>query len=57
MSEDILLIISNIPAFTTIGIIIAAIYLNNTEGLISFIIHNQSLYENVMAVIQYNNEF
>jgi ABC-type multidrug transport system fused ATPase/permease subunit len=52
-----LLLISNIPTFTTIGIIIAAKYLNNTEGLISFIIHNQSLYENVMAVIQYNNEF
>jgi subfamily B ATP-binding cassette protein MsbA len=52
-----LLLISNIPTFTTIGIIIAAKYLNNTEGLISFIIHNQSLYENVMSVIQYNNEF
>jgi len=52
-----LLIISNIPTFTTIGIIIAAKYLNNTEGLISFILHNQSLYENIMAIIQYNNEF
>jgi ABC-type multidrug transport system fused ATPase/permease subunit len=52
-----LLIISNIPAFTTIGIIIAAKYLNNTEGLISFILHNQSLYDNIMAIIQYNNEF
>jgi ABC-type multidrug transport system fused ATPase/permease subunit len=35
----------------------AAKYLNNTEGLVSFILHNQSLYENVMAIIQYNNEF
>jgi len=52
-----LLVISNIPTFTTIGIILAAKYLNNTEGLISFILHNQSLYENVMAIIQYNNEF
>jgi ABC-type multidrug transport system fused ATPase/permease subunit len=52
-----LLLISNIPTFTTIGIIIAAKYLKNTDGLISFIIHNQSLYENVVAVIQYNNEF
>jgi ATP-binding cassette subfamily B (MDR/TAP) protein 9 len=52
-----LLVISNIPTFTTIVIILAAKYLNNTEGLISFILHNQSLYENVMAIIQYNNEF
>jgi len=52
-----LLVISNIPTFTTIGIILAAKYLNSTEGLISFILHNQSLYENVMAIIQYNNEF
>jgi len=52
-----LLIISNIPTFTTIGIIMAAKYLNNTEGLVSFILHNQSLYENVMAIIDYNNEF
>ena len=52
-----LLIISNIPTFTTIGIIMAAKYLNNTEGLVSFILHNQSLYENVMAIINYNNEF
>jgi subfamily B ATP-binding cassette protein MsbA len=35
----------------------AAKYLNNTEGLVSFILHNQSLYENVMAIIDYNNEF
>lgn len=52
-----LLIISNIPTFTTIGIIIAAKYLNNTDGLISFILHNHSLYDNVMAIIEYNNEF
>jgi len=52
-----LLLISNIPTFTTIGIIIAAKYLNNTDGLISFILHNQSLYDNVMAIIQYNNDF
>jgi|694.fasta_scaffold13815_8 ABC-type multidrug transport system fused ATPase/permease subunit len=52
-----LLLISNIPTFTTIGIILAAKYLNSTEGLISFILHNQSLYDNVMAIIQYNNEF
>jgi ABC-type multidrug transport system fused ATPase/permease subunit len=52
-----LLLISNLPTLTTICIIIAAKYLNNTEGLVSFILHNQSLYENVMAIIQYNNEF
>jgi ABC-type multidrug transport system fused ATPase/permease subunit len=52
-----LLLISNLPTLTTIGIIMAAKYLNNTEGLVSFILHNQSLYENVMAIIQYNNEF
>ena len=51
------MLISNIPTFTTIGIIIAAKYLNNTDGLISFILHNQSLYDNVMAIIQYNNDF
>jgi len=52
-----LLLISNIPTFTTIGIIIAAKYLDNTDSLMSFILHNQSLYDNVMAIIQYNNEF
>jgi len=52
-----LLLISNLPTLTTICIIMAAKYLNNTEGLVSFILHNQSLYENVMAIIQYNNEF
>jgi ABC-type multidrug transport system fused ATPase/permease subunit len=52
-----LLLISNLPTLTTICIIMVAKYLNNTEGLVSFILHNQSLYENVMAIIQYNNEF
>jgi len=49
--------VGTLPTLTTIGIIMAAKYLNNTEGLVSFILHNQSLYENVMAIIQYNNEF
>jgi len=52
-----LLIISNIPSFVTISIIIFAKYLNNMDGVITFILHNQSLYENIKAIIYYNNEF
>jgi len=52
-----LLIISNIPSFVTIVIILFAKYLNNMDGVITFILHNQSLYENIKAIIYYNNEF
>jgi ABC-type multidrug transport system fused ATPase/permease subunit len=52
-----LLIISNIPSFVTIAIILFAKYLNNMDGIITFILHNQSLYENIKAIIYYNNEF
>jgi len=52
-----LLIISNIPSFVTISIILFAKYLNNMDGVITFILHNQSLYENIKAIIYYNNEF
>jgi len=52
-----LLIISNIPSFVTIAIILFAKYLNNMDGVITFILHNQSLYENIKAIIYYNNEF
>jgi ABC-type multidrug transport system fused ATPase/permease subunit len=52
-----LLIISNIPSFVTITIILFAKYLNNMDGIITFILHNQSLYENIKAIIYYNNEF
>jgi len=27
------------------------------DGLITFILHNQSLYDNVKAIIHFNNEF
>lgn len=52
-----LLFISNIPTFTTIAIILAARYLDTMNGLITFILHNQSLYENVKAIIHFKNEF
>ena len=52
-----LLFISNMPTFTTIAIILAARYLNTMNGLITFILHNQSLYENVKAIIHFKNEF
>ena len=32
-------------------------YLNTMDGLITFILHNQSLYENVKAIIHFKNEF
>jgi len=52
-----LLFVSNIPTLTTIAIIIAARYLNTMDGLITFILHNQSLYDNVKSIIHFNNEF
>jgi ABC-type multidrug transport system fused ATPase/permease subunit len=52
-----LLIISNIPTITTIVIIIAAQYFNTMDGLVTFILHNQSLYENIKAIIHFKNEF
>jgi len=52
-----LLFVSNIPTFTTIAIILIARYLNTMDGLITFILHNQSLYENVKAIIHFKNEF
>ena len=52
-----LLFVSNIPTFTTIAIILVARYLNTMNGLITFILHNQSLYENVKAIIHFKNEF
>jgi ABC-type multidrug transport system fused ATPase/permease subunit len=52
-----LLFVSNIPTFTTIAIILVARYLNAMNGLITFILHNQSLYENVKAIIHFKNEF
>lgn len=52
-----LLFVSNIPTFTTIAIILIARYLNTIDGLITFILHNQSLYENVKAIIHFKNEF
>jgi ABC-type multidrug transport system fused ATPase/permease subunit len=52
-----LLVVSNIPTITTIAIIIAAQYLNTMDGLVTFILHNQSLYENIRAIIHFKNEF
>lgn len=52
-----LLFVSNIPTITTIAIILMARYLNTMDGLITFILHNQSLYENVKAIIHFKNEF
>lgn len=52
-----LLVVTNIPTITTIAIIIAAQYLNTIDGLVTFILHNQSLYENIKAIIHFKNEF
>jgi len=52
-----LLFISNIPTLITITIIFIAKYLNNIDNMITFILHNQSLYENIKSIIHFNNEF
>lgn len=52
-----LLFVSNIPTITTIAIILMARYLNTMDGLVTFILHNQSLYDNVKAIIHFKNEF
>tara|TARA_B100000795_G_scaffold269969_2_gene261476 strand:- start:9749 stop:11371 length:1623 start_codon:yes stop_codon:yes gene_type:complete len=52
-----LLFVSNIPIITTIAIILMARYLNTMDGLVTFILHNQSLYDNVKAIIYFKNEF
>jgi ABC-type multidrug transport system fused ATPase/permease subunit len=52
-----LLVVSNIPTITTIAIIIAAQYFNTIDGLVTFILHNQSLYEHIKAIIHFKNEF
>lgn len=52
-----LLFISNIPTLTTIAIILIARYLDTTNGLVTFILHNQSLYDHIKAIIHFKNEF
>ena len=52
-----LLFISNITTLTTIAIILIARYLDTTNGLVTFILHNQSLYDHIKAIIHFKNEF
>jgi len=52
-----LLIISNIPTIITISIIFIAKYLNNIDNMMTFILHNKSLYENIKSIIHFNSEF
>ena len=52
-----LLIISNIPTLITITIIFIAKYLNNIDNMMTFILHNKSLYENVKSLIDFKSEF
>jgi len=52
-----LLIISNIPTLITITIIFTAKYLNNIDNMMTFILHNKILYENVKSLINFKSEF
>lgn len=50
-------IVFNMPVVTTIIVILSAKYLNITEGLVTFILHNQSIYGTVKSIIDFRNEF
>jgi len=52
-----LLIISNIPTIITISIIFIAKYFNNIDNMMTFILHNKSLYENIKSIINFKREF
>lgn len=50
-------IVFNLPVITTIIVIISAKYLNITDGLITFILHNNTLYSTIKTIIDYSNEY
>jgi ABC-type multidrug transport system fused ATPase/permease subunit len=50
-------IVFNMPVVTTIMIILTANYLEISKGLVSFILHQQSVYSTIKGVIDFKNEF
>lgn len=50
-------IIFNMPVITTISVIISANYLNVQVGIITFILHNQTIYSTIKQIIDFKNEF
>ena len=52
-----LFVTCNMPVVSTIMIIISAQYLNSTEGLVSFILHNQGMYETIKYIFALKDEF
>lgn len=52
-----LFIICNMPTISTIVIILSSKYLSKTNGLISFILHNQGMYGTIKQIIDLKDEF
>jgi ABC-type multidrug transport system fused ATPase/permease subunit len=47
----------NMPVITTISVIVSANYMNIREGLITFILHNQTVYSTIKQIMDFKNEF
>lgn len=50
-------IVFNLPIMTTIIVIMSANYLDIREGIITFILHNQTLYSTIKTIIDFSNEY
>lgn len=50
-------IVFNMPTITTIVVILSANYLQIKDGLITFIMHNQTIYETIKTIIDFKNQF
>ena len=50
-------IVFNMPVVITILVIVSANYLNIKEGLVTFILHNQSIYGTIKTIIDFRSEF
>ena len=50
-------IVFNMPVVTTIMIVLTANHLSITKGLVSFILHQQSIYGTIKGIIEFKNEF
>lgn len=52
-----LFIVYNMPIITTITVIISAKYMLISDGLITFVLHNQGLYGTIQSILNLKNEF
>ena len=52
-----LFIINNIPIIMTIIVILCAKFINHTDGLIIFILHNQNIYNTVKTILDLQRDF